>query len=329
MNSETEYTLCNLDSHHGYHNTYASNADIYGFHNINGRGSLDTGQTGTVSYYSGDASLSPQLATPGELPLGSGGSQQMSSYSGGSVGVLSSRGANRGHHQVYSHNIPTSHHHQHPQHHQNSTHHHAHNNNSGGSVSTGQHHHHHAFTTHDLSMTTSTDCYPAALSGSTQHSGQQHSLTTAPNFLEIASMRSSYHNSGIPRDTAKYGTGSPGPACLVGAPVGLSNGYLPALSSSALKSEGCNSQQGIQGKPFRWMTIKRNPTKPDINHSFQKLPTPMKIGCNISSTLCYFLLTFSPCLFPCLPLVSLPSILLSVERDVSVLSRLDILDIEN
>lgn len=260
MNSEGEYTLCNLDSHHGYHNSYASNADIYGFHNINSRGNLDTGQAGTVSYYSGDTSLSPQLATPGELPLGSGGSQQMSSYGSGSVGVLSSRGASRNHHQVYTHNIPTSHHHQHPQHHQNSTHHHPHNN-SGASVTSGQHQHH-PFTTHDLSMTTSTDCYPSALSGTTQHNGQQHSLTTAPNFLEIATMRSGYHTSGVSRDTAKYGAGSPGPACLVGGPVGLTNGYLPALSSSALKSEGCNNQQGIQGKPFRWMTIKRNPTKP-------------------------------------------------------------------
>ncbi|CAL1533906.1 unnamed protein product [Lymnaea stagnalis] len=50
----------------------------------------------------------------------------------------------------------------------------------------------------------------------------------------------------------------------MGSPVGISNGYIPAppATSTPLKSEGCTNQQGLQGKPFRWMTIKRNPTKP-------------------------------------------------------------------
>lgn len=265
MNSETDYTLCNLDSHHGYQSVYGSSADIYGFHSINGRGNLDTGQAGAASYYGGDASLSPQLGTPGELPLVNGGSQQMSGYSPGSVGVLTSRSTNRGHHQGgYPNNVPTSHHHhhqqQHHQHHQSGGHHHA---NSAGSISGGQHPHH-PFTTHDLSMTTSTDCYPSVLSGVASHGGQQHSLTTAPNFLEIASVRSGYHTSGLPRENMKYGVGSPSPAHMTGSPVGLTNGYLPtpSLNSTPLKSEGCTNQQGVHGKPFRWMTIKRNPTKP-------------------------------------------------------------------
>ncbi|GFS24298.1 hypothetical protein ElyMa_006999800 [Elysia marginata] len=46
----------------------------------------------------------------------------------------------------------------------------------------------------------------------------------------------------------------------------LTNGYLaapPPPTSSPLKSEnGSSSQPGLQGKPFRWMTIKRTPAKP-------------------------------------------------------------------
>ncbi|KAI8778224.1 homeotic protein deformed [Biomphalaria glabrata] len=247
MNSEADYTLCNLDSHHGYQNAYGSGTDIYGFHSLNGRSSLDTGQA-CGAYYSGD-SLSPQLGTPGELPLGSGGNQPSMGYA--SAGVLSNRQSGRGAIHGYPQSIPAAHHHH--QHHQQQQHQHHHHNGGGGQ--------HHAYATHDLSMTTSTDCY-------TSSQQQHHGLSTAPNFLEIATVRSGYHTSSL--DSVKYGSGSPGPGHLMGSPAGMTNGYLPAPqpTSSPLKSEVCTTPQGVQGKPFRWMTIKRNPTKPgrSINH---------------------------------------------------------------
>ncbi|KAH9509823.1 hypothetical protein Btru_045295 [Bulinus truncatus] len=285
MNSETDYTLCNLDSHHGYQNAYGSGADIYGFHSLNGRSSLDTGQSSCGAYYNGD-SLSPQLGTPGELPLGSGGGgggggQQSMGYGSGAVlgGRQSGRGASI--HGYSTHSIPAAHHHHHQHHH-----HQSHHQQQQQQQQQQQHHHHggsngnggggngvHPFSTHDLSMTTPADCYTTA---APQHGAQHHSLATAPNFLEITTVRSGYHSSNMSGgggvDAVKYGSGSPGPGHLMGSPVGMTNGYLPAPlpTSSPLKTEVCTNQQGIQGKPFRWMTIKRNPTKPGISWARQK-----------------------------------------------------------
>lgn len=227
MHSEAEYTLCNLDSHHSYQNTYSSSPDIYGFHAINGR-SLDTGQA-CAGYYTGESSLSPQLGSPGELPAA--GTQQLGAY--GSNGAL--RLANRSTLHAYPAHIPTAHHHHHHQHQQQqaTTQHTA-------SVAAG-----HTFSGHHE---LATDCFT------------QHTQPT-PNFLDITS-RSGYqatidkYGTGEP---VKYGAGSPGPAHLTGSP--MTNGYLP-VPPAPLKSEGCSSQPALQGKPFRWMTIKRNPTKP-------------------------------------------------------------------
>ncbi|KAK3763487.1 hypothetical protein RRG08_012221 [Elysia crispata] len=341
MNSEGDYSItCNMDSHHGYPSgptgTYSTGTlDIYGgFHqqhqhqhhhhtSISGsRSPMDSGQH--AGYYgSGDASLSPQLGTPGELPpLSSGGTHHqhhhsthqglLSGYASAACssihttrGSSNSNTSHRNQMSGYPHTIPTAH-----------THHHHHQNNSHQ-----QHHHHqqihsssssnssNAATTegitlphsttnasnnnllysaatqmpHDLVMTAN-ELYHSSTSPHHSHSHQHHhhqhaNISTTPNFLEIGAagshigMRSSpgyhHHHSSGPAGTAagvvdqKYSLQAQlsGHSVITGA---LTNGYLPPPppTSSPLKSESGSSQPGLQGKPFRWMTIKRTPAKP-------------------------------------------------------------------
>ena len=272
MNVEPDYTLCNLDTHHGYTGAYsaAATADLYGFH-VNG------------GYYS-DASLSPQLGTAGELPLSSS-QQQLSGYASTLLGGRGStvRGAptshshHAPHHQGYAHpglqghsTTPTGSADALTQHLTATS---GASTNTSGSVYTGSHSHSHSH--HDLnSLTppmTATDVYGSSPHqvGSAHHVTSHHvtshhaSLSNTPNFLDISGMRTAYPSaSALHADASgnKFGSSSP---ALVGS-MGVAGAYLQGAppTSSPLKSENCTSQQGMQGKPFRWMTIKRNPTKP-------------------------------------------------------------------
>ncbi|GFO20330.1 hypothetical protein PoB_004683500 [Plakobranchus ocellatus] len=331
MNSETDYTLCNLDSHHGYPNgstgSYApGTVDIYGgFHHhhhhhhtsINGgRSPLDPGQP---SYYgSGDTSLSPQLGTPGELPpLSSGGTHHhhhhshhrggMAGYASGTASNIHTARGNDNSRGGYPHNIPAAHnnhhHHQHNSHQQQHHHHHhqqqihcsssssssstssTSDGMSGASIGHSNSNLHYTGTQipHDLAMTAAAAelYHPSSSPHHSHHQHHQHhaSLSNTPNFLDIGAAGShvgirtppGYHhtNSGLTSGTGgavvdqKYGLQAQLNAHSVVSGA-LTNGYLPPPppTSSPLKSESSNSQPGLQGKPFRWMTIKRTPAKP-------------------------------------------------------------------
>lgn len=258
MNCEADYTLCNLDSYDNYHQAYISSSGIYEFQNNNGRSSLDSGLICTTSYYSGDPSMPTQLGTSGEHRLCPGGSlQQVSGYGSTALGVISNRTSNRGHYQTYHHSTASSHHHHHNHSdtHPPEPHPHPHSATYSRNSSSNGHCTHPSFTSHGHSVTTDI--------GNPPHTGQHPILSSAPNFLEIPS-RSSYRASGASTDTPKYPASGHDSAHYVNPAVAMSNGYLATSSPppSPLKSDGCLNQYGVQGKPFRWMTIKRNQTKP-------------------------------------------------------------------
>ena len=325
MNSEGDYSMCNLEAHHGYPSgptaTYGPGTlDIYGgfhqsHHQHTGRSSLDAGQQ-TGYYGSGDASLSPQLGTPGELPsLSSGGTHHhhqgsLAGYASAAGSGLhtsrgSSSGSTRGGQQSgYPHTIPAAHTHHHHHQQQNGSHqqhHHQQIHNSSGSTATttdgisntttnNNSLHYSAGTQmpHDLAAMTASDLYHSSASPHHAHHPHQHphqvhaSISSTPNFLEVSAAAGShmgmrtppgYHHHHHQHSSASAGSvldqkyslqaQLSGHSVVTGA--GLTNGYLPPPppTSSPLKSEsGGGSQPGLQGKPFRWMTIKRTPAKP-------------------------------------------------------------------
>ncbi|CAG5128691.1 unnamed protein product [Candidula unifasciata] len=250
MNCETDYTLCNLDSYDSYHQAYICGAGVYEFQNNNNhRLNPDSSLVCTASYYSDDSSMPAQLRTHGDHKLCSGGSlQQVPGYGS----VISGRSSNRGHYQSYQHTSDSSHHNHSDDYHTEAHHQGAAYNRS--SISIG-HCTRPTYTSHGHSMTTD--------NGASPHNGQHPILSSAPNFLEIPA-RSGYGASGLSADTGKYPASGQESPQYVNPSGGMSNGYLATSSPPPppLKSDGCVSQYGVQGKPFRWMTIKRNQTKP-------------------------------------------------------------------
>ncbi|XP_046380813.1 homeobox protein Hox-B1-like [Haliotis cracherodii] len=182
MNSDNDYTLCNLDAH-SYANTFPNSeipASIYGFANINNR-SLDTGQ----GYYGPDPSLGSLQG--GELALGT--NPQLSYPVSTSVIARASR---------------------HP---------------GGYGLGVG-----------DIPpVPTVNECYVPNGNGN------------GAACMDMG-VRTPFSCASDPaRNTL---------------PTGGTSAYLSHTpGGSPLKSEQCGSQ-AMQSKPFRWMTIKRNPTKP-------------------------------------------------------------------
>ncbi|RUS83501.1 hypothetical protein EGW08_008751 [Elysia chlorotica] len=407
MNSEGDYSIaCTMDSHHGYPSagTYSPGTlDIYsGFHqqhqhhhtSLGGnRSPMDPAQH--ASYYgNGDASLSPQLGTPGELPpLPSGGTHHhhhsphqgvLSGYASGSASSIhttrgnnnsnnsssgSSNSSSRNQQSGYPHAIPAAHTHhnqQHQHHHQNNSqqqHHHnqhhqqqihtvvattdgisnaSNNNNSLHYTAASQMPHDLAMTAHDLYHSSNSphhhlqQHHPHHHHLNQQHPHQHHhNMSTTPNFLEIGAA-GSHIGMRTPPGYHHHHHGSSGPAGSAAAaivdqkfslqaqlsghsvvPGPLTNGYLPPPTSSPLKSEGGNSQPGLQGKPFRWMTIKRTPAKPVI---IDPTFSPSHLGRNsivltvIGSRQCPIVCDQSSYLYPPWPLFKHPAMLATVWR---------------
>lgn len=212
MNSEGDYTLCNLDTH-SYANAFTSSPDLsntifgnppphpgyqtLGHVTTSPHRSLDSGQTGYHLHYGG--SHNDGTLGGGEIPLGTA-PQQLGGYPLNSSALA--RAANR----------------------------------------------HAATSPYGHLPDLASDCYlnTSTLNGNINvgHNGQGMCMDISPGI------RTCYP---CPSDTVR-GAHTP------------TGGYATAAANSPIKSEGCTNgggtQQTLHGKPFRWMTIKRNAAKP-------------------------------------------------------------------
>ncbi|KAL3836063.1 hypothetical protein ACJMK2_021516 [Sinanodonta woodiana] len=198
MNTETDYTLCNLDSPH-YSNVYNGNeipATLYGYSSINNNRSLDTGQQG---YYGAENTLPHGNCM--DLTLGNTGHNQ--------------------HHSSISYSINTS-----PM----------------------------------MGRTGRTPVYHDITEGQLTHCMDPYT------GLAVNGDTTGLHHGGIPPLSPGDGRAMYASPCVENhVPCSISNGthnaYIPQNASpSPVKSES-PSPQSLQAKPFRWMQIKRNPTK--------------------------------------------------------------------
>lgn len=233
MNSEGEYTLCNLDTHSyansftnpDLSNTIFANSPHPGYQGLghataSPHRSLDTGQSGYHVHggYGGThgADAGAGLAGNGgpELPLATA-PQQLGGYP---INTSALRAAATRHHasaSPYGH-LP------------------------------------------DLALATASDCYMNGAGG--VGNGSHH-------------LNVSHHNGqGMCMDISSAGmraSSYPCPPDVVRGTSTPTSAYLQTVTTSPIKSEGCGGGggagggvQGLHNKPFRWMTIKRNAAKP-------------------------------------------------------------------